>query len=241
MDDLHKEIKDWIAEDAKKHPGGKTTSISKEIRQFIIDRGYSRRQELDLTEVLNFLDTFLPTETLVLTEATNITLHKWNLAKAICAKFRAPDPKQGLSTGKKVISFEFHHNCCNGGYKSQEQLLKENALVGSIYLADDISKAWGDDWNDAPACCNAGSVYKDTVTGLIEIPVYLGKTLDIPLNTALPTGDVGELVEAFKKLLKEYRDLCHSEFDTHRRQWENDSVATEADQAISKFERGEKP
>ena len=35
--------------------------------------------------------------------------------------------------------------------------------IGSIYLVEDgvdAGELWGDDWNDAPECCNANPPYK---------------------------------------------------------------------------------
>lgn len=32
---------------------------------------------------------------------------------------------------------------------------------GVLYFTDDIKTQWGDDWNDAPADCNAGAPYSD--------------------------------------------------------------------------------
>jgi hypothetical protein len=78
---------------------------------------------------------------------------------------------------KKLIYFEPNDPCCEGEYKSQEQLLKENAIIGTAYLCDEdanISKIWGDDWNDAPKCCNSGSPYKETVKGYEERIIRLG-------------------------------------------------------------------
>ena len=42
--------------------------------------------------------------------------------------------------------------------------------VVRFYLgADDCSDYWGDDWNDAPYDCNAGTVYDQYVTGVKDI------------------------------------------------------------------------
>jgi hypothetical protein len=42
--------------------------------------------------------------------------------------------------------------------------------VVRFYLgADDCSDYWGDDWNDAPYDCNAGTVYDEYVTGVKDV------------------------------------------------------------------------
>ena len=83
---------------------------------------------------------------------------------------------------KKVIWFESYNPCCDEKAKSQEELLKEKALVGEIWLIDEdtnLNEIWGDDWNDAPSCCNSGEPYKKGLKGLQKVKVYLGKSLDI--------------------------------------------------------------
>jgi hypothetical protein len=43
-----------------------------------------------------------------------------------------------------------------------------------------LTKLWGDDWNDAPASCNAGMVYEDTLPiGSIIISGRLGDELKV--------------------------------------------------------------
>ena len=42
--------------------------------------------------------------------------------------------------------------------------------VVRFYLgADDCNDYWGDDWNDAPYDCNAGTVYDQYVTGVKDV------------------------------------------------------------------------
>lgn len=80
----------------------------------------------------------------------------------------------------KLIYFDYNDACCEGTYKSQKQLLAENAVIGTAYLAPDDfdeDKAWGDDWNDAPKCCNAGPPYEDKVPGLVVKEIKLGEPL----------------------------------------------------------------
>lgn len=57
-----------------------------------------------------------------------------------------------------------------------ETLLAEKAHVVTVYLAEDYlsdEEIWGDDWNDAPACCNAGPPYLKE--GIYKKEVYLGE------------------------------------------------------------------
>lgn len=83
----------------------------------------------------------------------------------------APKPVKA----KKLLYFEPLNPCCDGGYKSQEELLRERAVVGIAYMVDEITgEEWGDDWNDAPKCCNAGSPYADKCKGLVEVEIRLG-------------------------------------------------------------------
>ena len=46
---------------------------------------------------------------------------------------------------------------------------KKGNLVRFYLGADDCSDYWGDDWNDAPYDCNAGTVYDQYVKGVIDI------------------------------------------------------------------------
>lgn len=78
---------------------------------------------------------------------------------------------------KKLIYFEPNDPCCEGEHKSQETLLKEKAIIGWAYFADEdapMKKIWGDDWNDAPKCCNAGRPYEETVKGYEKREIRLG-------------------------------------------------------------------
>jgi len=80
---------------------------------------------------------------------------------------------------KKLLYFEPIDACCNSDeQKSQEELLKKKAVIGIAYLVDEITgKEWGDDWDDAPKCCNAGSPYPETCKGLEIKIIKLGETL----------------------------------------------------------------
>ena len=56
----------------------------------------------------------------------------------------------------------------NNGQPSQDDLIATNNRVAQIYYVDvkDVDKVTGDDWNDAPAFCNADRPYLD------RVPVY---------------------------------------------------------------------
>lgn len=71
---------------------------------------------------------------------------------------------------KYIIYFEpYEHEF------SHEQALKSNLPIGKIYLVDEITgKETGDDWDDAPADCNAGSPYPETCKGLVVKELKLG-------------------------------------------------------------------
>lgn len=56
-------------------------------------------------------------------------------------------------------------------------LLRERTPVFEIWLVDDDcdpNKMWGDDWDDAPAFCNAGPPYEKFCKGLKKIIIRLG-------------------------------------------------------------------
>ncbi len=56
-----------------------------------------------------------------------------------------------------------------------QNLLKDNAVVAVIWVADyDEETIWGDDWNDAPAYCNASPPYESSLQNLEKIEVKLG-------------------------------------------------------------------
>lgn len=77
-----------------------------------------------------------------------------------------------------VLFVEWFNSCCydihnNRVQKSQDQLVKEKAHIGNIWLGDEYSvSSTGDDWDDAPSCANAGRPYKARC-----IPIVLGKPL----------------------------------------------------------------
>jgi hypothetical protein len=55
--------------------------------------------------------------------------------------------------------------------------------VVRFYLgADDCTNYWGDDWNDAPYDCNAGTVYSDFVKGHCDIAFPFGVEILEPCN-----------------------------------------------------------
>jgi len=62
---------------------------------------------------------------------------------------------------------------------SHETLLLSNEKIGTIYLAKNPQLCWGDDWNDAPACCNSGEPYPERGKPIYKIDIILGKPLVI--------------------------------------------------------------
>ena len=80
---------------------------------------------------------------------------------------------------KVVIYIETYNPCCYGNnkYKSHEILLREKTKIATIYLIDekDLDKVWGDDWNDAPACCNSGTPYNKNCK-IIKKDIFLGES-----------------------------------------------------------------
>lgn len=58
--------------------------------------------------------------------------------------------------------------------------------VVRFYLgADDCDDYWGDDWDDAPYDCNAGSVYDRYITGFCDIAFGFDDTVLEPCNGIL--------------------------------------------------------
>lgn len=52
-----------------------------------------------------------------------------------------------------------------------------------FYLGkDDLENWYGDDWNDRPASCNAGTVYDEFISGIIDVVVPYDYTVVIPEN-----------------------------------------------------------
>lgn len=77
---------------------------------------------------------------------------------------------------------ESYNPCCinDNKYKSHEILLKEKSKIATIYLIDkkDLDKVWGDDWNDAPSCCNSGTPYSGHGVKVIKKDIFLGESFD---------------------------------------------------------------
>lgn len=62
-----------------------------------------------------------------------------------------------------------------------EQCLNKGLEAGEIWFVDEdqpLKELWGDDWDDAPAECNAGPPYEDRCRGLIKLRIRLGKPLE---------------------------------------------------------------
>lgn len=85
---------------------------------------------------------------------------------------------------KVLLYFEAVDGCCESGkHLSQDEMLKGEAIVGYAYLVDKITgQERGDDWNDAPKCCNAGPPNPQTCCGLLVVPVRLGQPFTYPLD-----------------------------------------------------------
>lgn len=73
-----------------------------------------------------------------------------------------------------------------------------------FYFTDDMSKQWGDDWNDAPYECNADGPY-DSETNIICVPVRLTYYAMEHLSSNWEDeSDLAEDSKNFNKLLKKY-------------------------------------
>lgn len=88
--------------------------------------------------------------------------------------------------GKKLVYIETFNPCCDynpdqeRSYKSQDALLEDKAKVAILWFVDKDqpnSEIYGDDWDDAPSCCNSGSPYERTCKGLVKIELHLGESL----------------------------------------------------------------
>ena len=78
---------------------------------------------------------------------------------------------------KKIIWMESYQE--EDG-RSYEEILKDKIKIATLWLVDedqDLSEIWGDDWNDAPHHCNAGSPYEDKCKGLIKRDLFLGERI----------------------------------------------------------------
>lgn len=86
---------------------------------------------------------------------------------------------------KVVLYVEWFDACCGYDYenastfvKSHSELLENKEVVALVYLVDEITgDEWGDDWNDAPACCNSGSPYTKRCKGLEIVELKLGNQI----------------------------------------------------------------
>ena len=83
-----------------------------------------------------------------------------------------------------------------------------------FYFTDNMSKQWGDDWNDAPYEHNAGEPYDDD-TNIIRIPVRLTyKYLQSLINDE-DDEDYDKNMKIFNKMIKKYKgynDNCVLQF-----------------------------
>ena len=85
---------------------------------------------------------------------------------------------------KKVVYVSEFNSCCEANkghtnYYSQDQLIKNKAVSARIYLVDEseFDKARGDDWDDAPSCCNSEPPSERDLKTLSFIDVKLGDPL----------------------------------------------------------------
>jgi len=68
---------------------------------------------------------------------------------------------------KRIVYVEWLDTCCRWAdqtptvYYSHDDLLSTKAIVARLHVADEDAEPWGDDWNDAPACANAGPPYRE--------------------------------------------------------------------------------
>ena len=48
-----------------------------------------------------------------------------------------------------------------------------------MIMVDEITgDEWGDDWNDAPKCANAGTPYETKCKGLVKVEIKLGEAIN---------------------------------------------------------------
>ncbi len=84
---------------------------------------------------------------------------------------------------KVVVYWETNNPCCyesGDKYKSHEVLLKEKPKIITLWLVDEdkLKDCWGDDWNDAPACCNSGTPYTGgKYPEITKMEIKLGETI----------------------------------------------------------------
>lgn len=121
---------------------------------------------------------------------------------------------------KYLLYFEPIDACCKGEDKSQETLLEKNSIVGVAYLVDEITgKEWGDDWNDAPKCGNAGAPYPENCKGLEIVEIRLGKQFP-PTSPTYTQEEVNQLLEDERKKAEQG---VYDKLNTYGKQvlWEN--------------------
>lgn len=80
------------------------------------------------------------------------------------------------------IYVEYFNPCCsnvngNTNYRSHEEIIKLKLPIAKIFYIDkkNLDKVWGDDWNDAPSCCNSGLPYTDKNYKIYEQTICLGE------------------------------------------------------------------
>ena len=81
---------------------------------------------------------------------------------------------------KVVIYVDVYNPCCESKeHHSQEELLKRKSKMATIYLIykNKIDEVWGDDWDDAPSCCNSEPPSDIEKLGIEKIVINLGERL----------------------------------------------------------------
>lgn len=89
--------------------------------------------------------------------------------------------------GKSLVYMQEFNSCCyqendNGLAEkkclSHEQLLDTKPIATILWFVDSdkIKNCWGDDWDDAPSCCNSGSPYthRDDYPKITKIEMRYG-------------------------------------------------------------------
>ena len=82
-----------------------------------------------------------------------------------------------------IIWVEWNREYLEGSHEDQ---LTRHDLIATIWLADTAEGVWGDDWNDSPAFCNAGTPYENTCLNLRRVELRLGEPLPVAILGVRP-------------------------------------------------------
>lgn len=93
----------------------------------------------------------------------------------------------------KLVMVYVYDSCCweaadnamgaqQRGPLSHEQLIKNGEMAVTLWVAPDDYEGplWGDDWDDAPSCCNAGTPYSDAPVRAITL--RYGQSIALPIE-----------------------------------------------------------